>query len=73
MSPILAQRVKWYQDPEFNPAAPKGFAPDRPWWSDLATPLWRQPSRASVLVRLVAAAILGLILYAMANKTNQWP
>ena len=23
MSPILAERVKWYQDPDFNPAAPK--------------------------------------------------
>ncbi len=73
MSPILAQRVKWYQDPEFNSATPKPFNPGRAWWRDLATAIWRQPSRASVLVRLVAAAILGLILWTLANRANQWP
>lgn len=69
--PILAQRVKWYQDPEFNPAVRKRVNSTRPWWRDLITPIWRQPSRASVVVRLVAAAILGLILLAMANQAHR--
>ena len=30
MSPILANRVKWYQDPEFNPVLPKR-KPSRLW------------------------------------------
>ena len=68
--PILAERVKWYQDPEFNPAVPKQFNSAQLWWLDLVTPIWRQPSRASVVVRLVAAAILALILWAMANRRN---
>jgi type IV secretion system protein VirD4 len=68
MSPILANRVKWYEDPEFNPAATKRFSPARPWWRDLVTPIWRRPSQASVTLRLVAAAILGLILLALANR-----
>jgi type IV secretion system protein VirD4 len=70
MSPLLAQRVKWYQDPEFNPATAGRVTAARMWWSDLFTPLWRQPSRASVQVRLVLAAILGLILLAMAYQAN---
>lgn len=69
--PILAQRVKWYQDPEFNPAVRKRVNSTRPWWRDLITPIWRQPSRESVVVRLVAAAILGLILLAMANQAHR--
>ncbi len=74
LAPILASRVKWYEDPEFNPAARKSVNSVRPWWHDLVTPLWRQPSRASVVVRLVAAAILGLILWTIANRANhQWP
>jgi type IV secretion system protein VirD4 len=72
--PILANRVKWYEDPAFNPAAPGRFHPARPWWCDLLTPIWRQPSRESVVVRLVVAGILALILFAMAIKANhQWP
>lgn len=71
LSPILANRIKWYEDPEFNPVAPSRFHTTRPWWFDVATPIWRQPSRASVVVRLVVAAILALILWAMANKANQ--
>ena len=72
--PILANRVKWYADPEFNPAAPGRLQTARPWWFDLFTPIWRQPSRESVVVRLVVAGILALILFAMAIKANhQWP
>ena len=72
--PILASRVKWYEDPEFNPAAPGRLHTARPWWFDLFTPIWRQPSRESVVVRLVVAGILALILLAMAIKANhQWP
>ena len=69
--PILAQRVKWYQDPEFNPAIRGRVDSTRPWWLDLITPIWRQPSRASVVMRLVAAAILALILWAMVNQANR--
>jgi type IV secretion system protein VirD4 len=70
ISPILAKRVKWYQDPEFNAVAPRRSNSARPWWFDLATPIWRRPSRASVVVRLVAAAILALILLALINQAN---
>jgi type IV secretion system protein VirD4 len=71
MFPILAERVKWYEDPAFNPGAPKRFNRARPWWFD-STPIWRQPSRATVVVRVVVAAIL--ILLAMAIRANhQWP
>jgi type IV secretion system protein VirD4 len=74
MSPILAKRVKWYSDPDFNPAVPRQSQPARSWRSDLLTPIWRQPSQASVILRLVAAAILALILLAMANTANHdWP
>jgi type IV secretion system protein VirD4 len=59
MSPILAERVKWYQDPEFNPAVPKRRKPSLRWhclgWD------WR----------LWAVAVLGLILLALANRANQ--
>ena len=30
--PILAQRVKWYQDPAFNPAVPRRQQPPWRWW-----------------------------------------
>lgn len=74
LSPILANRVKWYEDPAFNPAASRRSHPVRPWWLDLFTPIWRQPSRESVVVRLVVAGILALILLAMAIRANhQWP
>ncbi len=74
LSPILASRVKWYEDPAFNPAAPRRLHTARPWWLDLFTPIWRQPSRESVVVRLVVAGVLALILLAMAIKANhQWP
>jgi type IV secretion system protein VirD4 len=74
LSPILANRVKWYEDPEFNPAALKRSNSAWPGWLDLVTPIRRQPSRASVALRLVAAGILALILWAIANKANhQWP
>jgi type IV secretion system protein VirD4 len=39
MSPVLAQRVKWYQDPQFNPAAPKRRKPSSRWWLLLAAAL----------------------------------
>lgn len=70
ISPILAKRVKWYSDPEFNPVARRRSRPARPWWFDLATPIWRQPSRESVLVRLVVLAISALILLYLINKAN---
>ena len=59
MSPILAERVKWYQDPEFNPALPKRRRPSLRW--DCLGWDWR----------LWAAAVLGLILLALANRANQ--
>ncbi len=43
MSPILAQRVKWYQDRDFNPAAPKQR---------------KKPSRKRLLLVLVLSLIL---------------
>ena len=70
MSPILANRVKWYQDPEFNPAVPRWRIPAVRRWFDLAMPRWRTPSRESVVLRLVVMAILGLILWVMANQAN---
>jgi type IV secretion system protein VirD4 len=49
MSPILAQRVKWYSDPEFNPAAPKRRKQFPVWWLLLAGAvgmiLWALSSR----------------------------
>jgi type IV secretion system protein VirD4 len=36
MSPILAQRVKWYQDPDFNPATPRRTKTPSNWWMLLA-------------------------------------
>lgn len=32
MAPILARRVKWYEDPDFNPAAPKPRKRPDLWW-----------------------------------------
>jgi len=59
MSPILANRVKWYEDPEFNPAVQKRRKPSLRW--DCLGWDWR----------LWAAAVLGLILLALANRANQ--
>jgi type IV secretion system protein VirD4 len=65
MSPILANRVKWYSDPDFNPAVPRRQA----------LPAWRRNWRCDwVVIRLIAAAILGLILLSMASRANrEWP
>ncbi len=57
MSPILAQRVKWYQDREFNPAAPKR---------------WKRRKRASRKQQLLAL-VLGLILLMLASRNPEWP
>jgi type IV secretion system protein VirD4 len=57
MSPILGQRVKWYQDPAFNPAVPKRRAPsmwDRVDWG------WR----------LWAVGVVVLLLLALVNRAN---
>ncbi len=32
MAPILARRVKWYEDPDFNPAAPRPRKRPGLWW-----------------------------------------
>ena len=57
MSPILAERVKWYQDPEFNSALAKR-KPSRLW------------DRVGWEWRLWAAAMLGLIVLALVNRAN---
>ncbi len=59
LSPILAQRVKWYEDPEFNPALPMRRRPSLRW--DCLGWDWR----------LWVAAVLALILLALANRANQ--
>jgi len=52
MDPILAQRVKWYQDRKFNPAAPR----------------WRKKlSQRQVRNLIMLAMLLGLILWALAT------
>jgi len=58
MSPILAERVKWYQDPEFNPALPR----PRTRWLHWNTGHWQW--------RLLAAGILALILIALAQRAH---
>jgi type IV secretion system protein VirD4 len=64
MSPILAQRVKWYQDPDFNQAREFNQAPakrSRYAW------LWTPPPRK---VQVIVACVLGLILLALLNGVN---
>ena len=52
MDPILAQRVKWYQDRKFNPAAPR----------------WRKKlSQHQMWNLIMLAMLLGLILWAWAT------
>jgi type IV secretion system protein VirD4 len=50
--PILANRVKWYEDPEFNPAASKR---------------WRKLSNRQLWIRIMLAALVGEILWAWAT------
>ena len=57
-SPILAERVKWYQDPEFNPALPK----QRQSWLRWNTVGWQW--------RLWAVGVLTLILLGLINRAN---
>jgi type IV secretion system protein VirD4 len=57
MSPILAERVKWYADPEFNPTLPKRRKQslwDRVGWG------WK----------VYAVGILILILMGLVNRAN---
>jgi type IV secretion system protein VirD4 len=61
MLPTLAQRVKWYQEHDFNPALPKR----RRSWLYWNTWGWEW--------RLWAAGVLALILLALINRANQWP
>lgn len=58
VSPILAERVKWYQDPEFNPALPN----QRKSWLRWNTAAWQW--------RLWAAGVLALILLGLINRAN---
>jgi type IV secretory pathway TraG/TraD family ATPase VirD4 len=60
MSPILAQRVKWYQDPDFNPAVAKTRRQDWAW-------LWQPPP---LKVQLIVAGVLCLIVLALLNRVN---
>jgi type IV secretion system protein VirD4 len=57
--PTLAQRVKWYQEHEFNPVLPQ----PRTSWFRLNTVGWQW--------RLWAAGVLALILLALTNRPNQ--
>jgi type IV secretion system protein VirD4 len=57
-SPILAERVKWYQDPDFNPAVPKRRK-QRWRWECLS---WQW--------RLWIVGVVCLILLALANRVN---
>ncbi len=56
--PILANRVKWYADPEFNPALPRQRKP----WFRWNTVGWQW--------RLWAAGVLALILLGLINRSN---
>lgn len=47
LPPILAKRVKWYQEPEFNASARRQ----------------RMPKRLSLRWRLILAVILGLLAW----------
>ena len=57
MLPILAQRVKWYQDPDFNPAA-------RKWWK--RSSLRQRPSRWKLLLAVIL--FLAMILWGLATQ-----
>jgi type IV secretion system protein VirD4 len=57
MSPILAERVKWYADPEFNPALPKQRKPS----------LWDGVSWGW---RVWAVGVVVLFLLALFNRAN---
>jgi type IV secretion system protein VirD4 len=52
VAPILAERVKWYQDRAFNPAAPRRR---------------RKLSQRQVRLRVVLLMLLGMILWALAS------
>jgi type IV secretion system protein VirD4 len=58
MLPTLAQRVRWYEEHEFNPA----LAKPRKSWFRWNTAGWQW--------RLWAAGVLALILLALANRAN---
>jgi type IV secretion system protein VirD4 len=58
MSPILAERVKWYQDPDFNPAVAKKRK--HPWRWECLSWQWR----------LWIVGVVCLILLALANRVN---
>lgn len=58
MAPILAQRVKWYQDPDFNPSLPRERKPWL-WWNTVG---WQW--------KLWAAGVLALILMGLINRPN---
>jgi type IV secretion system protein VirD4 len=60
MAPILAERVKWYQDPEFNPSLAKQRRHDWAW-------LWQPPPWK---VQLIVAGVLSLIVLALLNRVN---
>lgn len=55
IAPILAERVKWFSDPEFNTALPKRQKPS----------LW---NRMSVGFRVWAVSVLVLVLLALINR-----
>ena len=69
MAPILANRVKWYEDPDFNPAVARRLKPFLGWdclrwdsrrWDSLP---WGW--------RLWIAGVVWLILWALANRAIQ--
>lgn len=70
MSPILAKRVKWYQDPEFNPAVAtkQRYAWLRQYaWLQQYSWLWEPPPWK---VQLIVAGVLSLIVLALLNRVN---
>ncbi|MFL5241525.1 MAG: type IV secretory system conjugative DNA transfer family protein [Gemmataceae bacterium] len=60
MSPILAQRLKWYQDPMFNPVQTQTTKQRYAW-------LWTPPS---LKVQLIVAGVMCLIVVALLNRVN---
>jgi type IV secretion system protein VirD4 len=70
MAPILAQRVKWYQDPEFNSSVAKKR--ESTWlaqhaWLRQYSWLWTPPPWK---VQLIVAGVIGVILLVMLNRVN---